>query len=46
MTKGLSQGELGSSESSDGGPYFLGASEEWSYAPTDRFCGWKGLCCL
>lgn len=39
VTKALSQGELGSSELSDGGPDFLGASEEWSYTATDRFCG-------
>lgn len=39
VTKGLSQGELVSSELSDGGPYFLGASEEWSHTPFDRFYG-------
>lgn len=39
VTKALSQGELGSSELSDGGPDFLGASEEWSHTATDRFCG-------
>lgn len=30
VTKGLSQGELGSSKLSGASPYFLGASEEWS----------------
>lgn len=39
VTEGLSQDELGSSESCDGGPHFLGPSEEWSYTPIDRFCG-------